>query len=68
MNYYTASTKQLVEAYAWEAGRINDHDREITQGEIRKELERRWEQFINMLDDEQTRENPDGTYQILVRE
>lgn len=68
MNYYTASTKKLVEAYAFEAGRINEHDREITQGEIRKELERRWEQFINMLDDEQTRENPDGTYQILVRE
>lgn len=68
MNYYTASTKQLVEAYAFEAHRINEHDRKTTQNFIRNELERRWEIFINSLDDEQTAENPNGTYQILVRE
>ena len=68
MNYYTASTKELVEAYAWEAGRINEHDRKVTQSLIKEELERRWENFISMLDDEQTKENPDGTYRILVRE
>lgn len=68
MNYYTATTKQLVEAYAFEAGRINEHDRKETQNLIRDELERRWETFINMLDDEQTAENPNGTYRILIRE
>lgn len=68
MNYYTASTKQLVEAYAFEAGRINEHDRKTTRNLIRNELERRWELFINSLDDEQTAENPNGTYRILTGE
>lgn len=68
MNYYTATTKQLVEAYAFEAGRINERDRQETQSLIKEELQRRWELFSKALDDPQTAENPNGTYRILTGE
>jgi hypothetical protein len=35
---------------------------------IISELDRRIEEFINSLDDEETMENPEGTYRILSGE
>ena len=67
-NYELWTTEELIEAYAFEATRINQRDREITQRAIRKELKRRFDTTLRLLDDEQTTENPKGTYRYLLNE
>ena len=67
-DYRLWTTEELIEAYAFEAGRINQQDREITQRLIKKELKRRFEATLRLLDDEQTTENPHGTYRYLLNE
>lgn len=67
-NYRLWTTQELIEAYAWEAGRINQEDRKRTQQLIKKELRRRFAETIMLLDDEQTTENPQGTYRYLIGE
>ena len=67
-NYRLWSTEELIEAYAWEAGRINQEDRKITQRLIKKELRRRFNATIQLLDDEQTTENPQGLFRYLIGE
>jgi len=67
-NYRLWTTEELIEAYAFEAGRINQEDREITQRLIKKELKRRFDATLRLLDDEQTVENPHGTYRYLLNE
>lgn len=67
-NYRLWTTQELIEAYAWEAGRINQDDRKRTQQLIKKELRRRFAETIMLLDDEQTTENPQGTYRYLIGE
>ena len=62
------TTEELIEAYAWEAGRINQEDREISQRLMKKELKRRFAATIRLLDDEQTVQNPKGTYRYLIGE
>ena len=62
------ATEELIEAYAWEAGRINQEDRKITQRLIKKELRRRFNATIQLLDDEQTTENPQGLFRYLIGE
>lgn len=67
--YRKKTTKQLVEAYAAEAKKEqSQHDRKTKQNMIISELDRRIEEFINSLDDEETMENPEGTYRILSGE
>ena len=67
MDYLRAkTTEQLIELYAWEAGRINQDDREQTQKAIKKELKRRFDTTMKLLDDEQTVQNPKGTYRRLI--
>ena len=67
-DYRLWTTEELIEGYAWEADRINQKDREITQRLIKKELKRRFNATIRLLDDEQTVKNPKGTYRYLLNE
>ena len=67
-DYRLWTTEELIEAYAWEAGRINQEDRKITQRLIKKELRRRFNATIQLLDDEQTTENPQGLFRYLIGE
>ena len=67
-DYRLWTTEELIEAYAWEAGRINQEDREISQRLIKKELKRRFAATIRLLDDEQTVQNPKATYRYLIGE
>ena len=67
-DYRLWTTEELIEAYAWEAGRINQEDRKRTQRLIRQELKRRFDATLRLLDDEQTTQNPKGTYRYLLNE
>ena len=53
---------------AFEAGRINQKDRETAQRGIKRELKRRFDATLRLLDDEQTTKNPEGTYRYLLNE
>ena len=67
MNYLKEkTTEQLVELYAFEKGRINEYDKRQTQARIKNELKRRFDIMIKLLDDEQTTDNPKGTYRRLI--
>ena len=67
-DYRLWTTEELIEAYAFEVGRINQKDREAAQREIRKELKRRFDATLRLLDDEQTTKNPKGTFRYLLNE
>lgn len=67
-DYRLWTTQELIEAYAFEAGRINQRDRETAQRLIRKELKRRFDATLRLLDDPQTTENPKGTYRYLLND
>ena len=67
-DYRLWTTEELIETYAWEAKRINKKDREIAQRGIKKELKRRFNDTLRLLDDEQTTKNPKGTYRYLLNE
>lgn len=65
-NYRLWTTEELIEAYAFESTRDNQKDRETAQTLIKKELKRRFRAVINLLDDEQTVQNPAETYKYLL--
>ena len=67
-DYRLWTTEELIEAYAWEAKRINQKDREMAQRGIKRELKRRFDATLRLLDDEQTTANPKGTYWYLLNE
>lgn len=67
-DYRLWTTEELIEAFAWEAGRINQEDRKRTQRLIRQELKRRFDATLRLLDDEQTTQNPKGTYRYLLND
>lgn len=66
MEYRYMTTEELINAYAFENGRINKEDKECSQKSIKKELRRRFDATLRLLDDEQTTENPKGTYNYLL--
>ena len=66
--YRAWTTEELIEAYAFEAKRINQKDREISQRGIKSELKRRFNATLKLLDDEQTTSNWKGTYRYLLNE
>lgn len=66
MNIRYKTTEELINAYAFETAHLNEEDREIGHRLIRKELERRFNAVLSLLDDEQTTENPKGTYNYLL--
>jgi hypothetical protein len=66
-SYYRAwTTEELIEEYAWEAKRISREDAERTKRSIKAELKRRFNATLELLDDEQTEESPEGTYRYLL--
>ena len=67
-DYRLWTTEELIEAYAWEAGRINQEDRRRTQRLIKQELKRRFDATLRLMDDEQTTQNPKGTYRYLLND
>ena len=67
-DYRLWTTEELIEAYAFEAKRINQKDREIAQRGIKRELKRRFDATLRLLDDEQTLKNPAGTYRYLLND
>ena len=67
-DYRLWTTEELIEAYAFEAKRYNQKDRETAQRQIRQELKRRFDATLRLLDDEQTTENWQGTYRYLLNE
>jgi hypothetical protein len=67
-DYRLWTTEEMIEAYAFEAGRRDMRNREITQRQIKKELKRRFDATLRLLDDEQTVENPKGTFRYLLNE
>lgn len=64
--YRYKTTEELINAYAFEADRINEYDRRKTQFLIKKELQHRFDAVLRLLDDEQTINNPKGTYNYLL--
>ncbi len=64
--YRCKSTETLVKLYADEAGRKNREDAERTKALIKKELKRRFNAFLDLLDDGQTVENPTATFNYLL--
>ena len=67
-DYRLWTTQELIEGYAFEAGRINQKDRETAQRGIKRELKSRFDATLRLLDDEQTTKNPEGTYRYLLNE
>ena len=65
-NYRYKTTEELINAYAFESDRLNGYDRDKTQYLIKKELQRRFDAVLRLLDDKQTRDNPKGTYNYLL--
>ena len=64
--YRMKTTEELISMYAFENTRINDSDREQTQKSIKRELRARFESTIKLLDDDQTTQNPKGTFNYLL--
>lgn len=67
-DYRFWTTEELIEAYAWEKGRVDRECAERTKALIKKELKRRFDETIDLLDDVQTEANPYGTYKYLIGE
>ena len=67
-NNSLCTTEELIDAYAWEAKRINQKDREDAQRLIKRELKHRLDANLKIKNDEKTTENPQGTYRYLLNE
>ena len=66
MEYRYRTTEELINLYAFESTRINKEDRELSHKLIKKELKRRFAAVLELLDDEQTTDNPKGTFNYLL--
>ena len=66
-DYRFWTTEELIDAYAFEAKRRDQRDREIAQRAIKRELRSRFNATLELLDDKQTTENPKGTFRYLLR-
>ena len=67
-DYRLWTTAELIDGYAFEAGRVDRDDAERTKDLIRKELRRRFEATLKFLDDPQTIEKPMGTLRLLLND
>lgn len=67
-DYRLWTTEELIEGYAWESKRIDAKSASQTKSLIKRELRRRFEATIKLLDDWQTEQNPGGTYRYLLGE
>ena len=64
--YRLWTTEELIEAYAHESKRLSREDAQYTKMLIKAELKRRFNATLRLLDDEQTVQNPSGTYRYLL--
>lgn len=62
-SYKFRTTEDLIETYAWCEGR---EGAETARRLIKAELKSRFDKVLRLLDDEQTTENPHGTYIRLI--
>ena len=65
-NYRLWTTEELISGYSWEMHRNNQDDAKQTKELIKAELKRRFDATLNLLEDEQTKDNPLGTYLYLL--
>lgn len=66
--YLTKTAAQLVEAYCDEHDRINQEDKEITQRLIKKELTRRFNTMMKLLDQPELADHPEQIYKYFTNE
>lgn len=66
--YLTMTAAQLVDAYCFEHGRINQQDKETTQRLIKKEMRRRFEAMMKMLDYPELADHPEQIYEYFTHE
>ena len=66
--YLTKTAAQLVDAYCFEHGRINQQDKEVTQRLIKAELRRRFESMLTMLDYPELADHPERIYEYFTHE
>lgn len=66
--YLTKTASQLVDAYCFEHGRINQSDKRITQQLIKKELHRRFDAMMQMLDCPELADHPERIYEYFTHE
>lgn len=64
--YRTKTTEQLIEMYAFEAGRINQEDKKVTQRLIKTELNRRFDTTLRLLDTDEVAEKPQMAFNYLL--
>lgn len=69
MNHYiTKTASQLIDAYCFEHDRINEEDKAITQRLIKKELTRRFNVMMAMLDYPELADHPEQIYEYFTHE
>ena len=65
-SYRLWTTGELIHGYIFESDRINAEDREITQKSIKKELRRRFNRTLRLLDKGQCEEDANAAYLYLL--
>lgn len=68
MTYRERSTRQLIDIYMDEYGRVNKEEAETTQYLVKKELKRRFLAVLQMLDTEDYCGEEEGIYRYLLGE
>lgn len=66
--YLTKTAAQLIDAHCFEHGRICKEDMEITQRLIKKELRRRFDTMMKMLDCPELADHPERIYEYFTQE
>lgn len=64
--YRMKTTEQLIEMYAFEAGRVNQEDKKIAQCHIKTELKRRFDTTLRLLDTDEVMEKPQLAFNYLL--
>lgn len=63
-DYSLWTTEELIEVYVWEASRKDQKNRTEAQKKIKKELKRRFDGTLNLLDKKEA--DPASTYKYLI--
>ena len=66
--YMTKTAAQLVDAYCFEHGRDCKEDTETTQRLIKKELRRRFDAMLKMMDEPMLADHPERIYEYFTHE
>lgn len=66
--YLSKTAAQLIDAYCFEHGRINEEDRKTTQRLIKKELRRRFDTMLKLMDEPDLANHPEQLYEYFTHE